>query len=326
MEPIFSIIVPVYNTEEFLCKAVNSVLAQDFDAFELILVDDGSQDTSPSICDEYATSDSRVTVIHQENHGLSAARNAGLQIAVGEYIVFLDSDDFFTEDSHLGSIIEIVSEFVPDMICVNYARYLSGRMKKAEMNPEIESGIIPAEKMVANNTYQSSACCKIVRRSIIDRFGLCFPEGLLSEDIKWSAELLSVSDRIYFYNRIFFAYRINEKSITHNIGIDSVHSLITILEDLAEKIPENEKKKSYLGFLAFQYCTLLINWRLAGSPNCKNEVKIIKKLSNLLSHGEYYVIRMVRVSYKAFGMKITSRLLECYYKIFRSGSSRNMCL
>ena len=96
--PAISIIIPVYNAENYLRRCIDSVLSQSFTDFELILVDDGSKDKSPQICDEYASQDTRVRVIHKANGGVSAARNDGLDIAKGEYITFIDSDDWVERD------------------------------------------------------------------------------------------------------------------------------------------------------------------------------------------------------------------------------------
>ena len=110
-----SIIVPVFRTEKYLRQCIESVLHQSYHNLELILIDDGSDDASPAICDEYAEGDSRVIVWHQENAGLSAARNAGIRIASGDYILFLDSDDYWDDLSGL-------SQLIPDLTCdvVNY--------------------------------------------------------------------------------------------------------------------------------------------------------------------------------------------------------------
>ncbi|GMO37902.1 MAG: hypothetical protein Ta2B_17610 [Termitinemataceae bacterium] len=96
--PVISVIIPVYNVEHYLRRCLDSVLAQTFTDFECILIDDGSPDKSPAICDEYAKKDSRFVVIHQANAGVSAARNAGLDIAQGEWITFVDSDDWIEPD------------------------------------------------------------------------------------------------------------------------------------------------------------------------------------------------------------------------------------
>lgn len=102
MQPAFSIIVPVYNAESTLQRCVDSILAQTFEDFELILINDGSKDQSGDICDEYAAKDSRVKTVHKTNGGVSSARNAGLRIAQGEYIAFIDSDDYIDNDYLLG--------------------------------------------------------------------------------------------------------------------------------------------------------------------------------------------------------------------------------
>ena len=99
--PVFSVIVPIYNGEKFIHKCVDSILLQTFSDFELILVDDGSTDRCPKICDEYSAKDSRVKVIHQANQGVSVARNTGLAAATGEYVAFCDGDDYFKK-SHLA--------------------------------------------------------------------------------------------------------------------------------------------------------------------------------------------------------------------------------
>ena len=101
MKPYFSIIIPVYKVEKYLNDCVNSVLQQTFKNFEIILVDDGSPDNCPAICDDISKNNENVKVIHKQNGGLSSARNAGLNEANGEYVIFLDSDDFYLDDKFL---------------------------------------------------------------------------------------------------------------------------------------------------------------------------------------------------------------------------------
>ena len=102
----FSVILPIYKVEKYLAECVDSILKQSFSDYEIILVDDGSPDTSGAICDEYAKKDARVRVIHKKNGGLSDARNAGFEIACGEYVVFIDSDDYVTDADFLKKISE----------------------------------------------------------------------------------------------------------------------------------------------------------------------------------------------------------------------------
>ena len=107
MGKCISVIVPVYNVEKYLCQCVDSILGQTYRDLEVILVDDGSPDGCPRICDEYARKDGRVKVIHKKNGGLSDARNAGLEMAGGEYVIFVDSDDFWKDESVLSRLVEI---------------------------------------------------------------------------------------------------------------------------------------------------------------------------------------------------------------------------
>ena len=112
--PLISVIVPVYNVEQYLKTCVDSVLNQSYKNWELILVDDGSPDNCPQICDIYVAKDDRVKVIHKENGGASSARNAALDIATGEYITFLDSDDFWHND-YLSTMIELCMQYNADI-------------------------------------------------------------------------------------------------------------------------------------------------------------------------------------------------------------------
>ena len=121
-----SIIIPVYNTEKYLRRCIESVLSQSFTDFELILVDDGSKDSSPQICDEYASQDKRVRVIHKVNGGVSAARNDGLDIAKGEYVTFIDSDDW-VEREYLQSLYDKRSL---DFVIGNFINEPSGKKRK----------------------------------------------------------------------------------------------------------------------------------------------------------------------------------------------------
>ena len=119
----FSAILPVYNVEKYLEECVESFLRQTFSDFEVILVDDGSKDSSPAICDEYAKNDSRVKVIHKENGGQSTARNVGLEKAEGQYIVYLDSDDFITSDTFFEDIYNKIQETDSDIVLYKYSKF-----------------------------------------------------------------------------------------------------------------------------------------------------------------------------------------------------------
>ena len=121
----FSVIVPIYNIEKYLPRCIDSVLAQSFDDFELILVDDGSPDNCPKICDEYAVKDARIKVIHKENGGLVSARQVGIKKAVGDYVFHLDGDDAVCNDA-LESAYKIINETNADIVSFSYKRCING--------------------------------------------------------------------------------------------------------------------------------------------------------------------------------------------------------
>ena len=115
MEPILSVVIPIYNVEDYLERCIDSVLNQNVDEIEIILVDDGSPDKCPQICDSYATKFSNIKVVHKKNAGLSAARNTGIELATGKYITFLDSDDAWMQNK-LSHIMQILFEKKPDLL------------------------------------------------------------------------------------------------------------------------------------------------------------------------------------------------------------------
>lgn len=119
----FSVIVPVYNVQAYLSQYVENILEQDYENFELILIDDGSPDNCPTLCDDYAEKDCRVSVIHKENGGLSDARNAGILAADGDYLCFVDSDDFLCDCSMLSKLAEIVRETKADAVQYGHRCY-----------------------------------------------------------------------------------------------------------------------------------------------------------------------------------------------------------
>ena len=146
--PTISIIVPVYNVEEYIHKCINSILAQTYKDFELILINDGSPDNSGIICDEYARADSRIKVIHQQNSGLSAARNAGLAVAKGDYIGFVDSDDWIDKSMYESMITEAQTLEADIVIC----DYYKVKKKKAKaVTEQINPGVCNVNECVKLN-------------------------------------------------------------------------------------------------------------------------------------------------------------------------------
>ena len=213
--PKFSIVIPVYKVEAYLDACVKSVLMQTYPDFEVILVDDGSPDHCGQICDTYAQKDARVRVFHKENGGLSSARNAGTEIACGEYVIYLDSDDFWMYPEGLSEIAAHLEETNADLLLFPFVRYygenknntysLTMDVDRQRITDENTDSAI--EYLIKNNIYRAAAWNKVVRRRLIEAHNLCFKEGYLSEDMAWCGDLLQRVSRFDYYSVPFYAYR-----------------------------------------------------------------------------------------------------------------------
>lgn len=197
--PIISIIVPVYNVESYLRRCVDSILAQTYTDFELILVDDGSPDGCPVICDEYATKDDRITVIHKQNGGLSDARNAGLDIARGKYIGFVDSDDSISPYMY-ERLIDLLEKNDADIAATGFLNIDQDGNVVAEY-PKLECEKVYCRKDYIDCFYpqikwhiMTCACNKLYRRRLFDN--LRYPVGRVYEDSFVQLPLFDSCNRI----------------------------------------------------------------------------------------------------------------------------------
>ena len=207
-----SIIVPVYNVEPYLRRCIDSILAQTFTDFELILVDDGSPDNCPAICDEYADKDPRIVVIHKENGGISDARNAGLDISRGEYIGFVDSDDFIHPQTY-EIAIRIASEQEADVVQWGYLQFscISEIESQTFINKENIDLKIVDSKYVVENYYPHNRFLihhvlwtKVFKRRVFNN--IKFPKGVINEDsyillqtLDASTKYVIIEEKLYYY-------------------------------------------------------------------------------------------------------------------------------
>lgn len=188
MVPKVSVIIPVYNAEKYLNRCVDSVLKQDYEEFELLLVDDGSTDSSGKICDHYAETDRRVRVIHKENTGVSDSRNLAIKTAKGEYLQFLDSDDWITPEA-VGLLVRAAEENDCEMVIADFYRVVGERVSQKGRSEH--DGILSREKfaleMMENpaDFYYGVLWNKLYRRSLIEQHALC-----MDKDISWCEDFI----------------------------------------------------------------------------------------------------------------------------------------
>lgn len=220
--PHISVIVPVYNVEKYLHRCVDSILAQTFSDFELILVDDGSPDNCGKICDEYAEKDNRIYVIHKENGGLSDARNAGLDIAKGEYVFFCDSDDYIDEYLFESVVPYLVDGY--DLVSFRHDKVFDDR----ESVPCLYSSVLSDFEFHSakdrfdfiNNVFMMygigfESCTRIFKRSIIEEYHIRFEDNkrIFAEDICFSLYYLPHTKKLYASKKILYHYYQRANSI-----------------------------------------------------------------------------------------------------------------
>lgn len=246
-----SVVIPVYNVEEYLRRCVDSVLAQTLSDLEIILVDDGSPDQSPAICDEYAQADARIRVIHKTNGGLASARNAGMRIAQGEYLFFLDSDDWLEPDG-LAKLCDVAGTYRVDF--VRYRAIRTGWPGLEENAPcrveevrELSEGLYDEARMIREVYPRLLATRQLTMGAIVGAWGSLYDRAFLrehelwfdedirfSEDLIFSAKVVRAAKRFYFVDSPgVYHYFYNPKSISKSFRAgrwDSCKQIIALCE------------------------------------------------------------------------------------------------
>lgn len=313
-----SIIIPVYNSETTLRRCLESVINQSISDWELILVDDGSNDKSGEICDEYAEKNQRIKVFHKKNGGVSSARNIGLDNAKGKWIVFIDADDLVKE-SYLANLLEHSQKQV-DLV-ISYAEIHNGDNINKESYPSKLIDDTNFESMFIENdmNWHTSPWSKLYKRSIIEEHHLRFCEGMhIGEDAVFLYSYMLYSNQIYISNDTdycYFAY--NEGSLTKRVN--SLDSEILAYNQIRTIIESMISKKTIKNFIALRN----LNWLIASYQRrvlnalYYNKVQKQNRLSILRDMDWNYYIRHIYSN--SLKEKILIILLKFhFYKLYDS--------
>lgn len=231
-DPLISVIVPVYNVGNYLARCIESIIGQTYKKLEIILVDDGSTDNSSEICDRYKKSDERIKVIHKCNGGLSSARNAGIEIAAGEYLAFVDSDDWILSH-HIESLYSLLSEANVLMAICQSQKVYSEADANSIANISGHKLLAKEKVMYAALTQYKwwSACDKLFHRSLFDT--IRFPVERINEDYAIIFYLFDKCDRIAVSNQITYCYYMRQGSITTSgFNVDKFAEYVNAIEVL----------------------------------------------------------------------------------------------
>lgn len=256
----FSIIVPVYNTETYLNNCLNSLLAQTYENIEIIIINDGSTDGSSLICEEYEKRDERIVLINQKNSGLSNARNRGISESTGEYILFVDSDDYIQRDACDKFYKIIKKESNTDIIAANIIN------NKATMNIErysfienktLFTGEEFLEFQLLNRTMYMSACRNVYSKKFLVDSNLYFKSGIYHEDEQWTPRVLLEAKKVYNSDLIFYNRVTREGSITKsdnkNKNAKDIINTVHELYDIFIKVEKEKLRKLLLDNLVTLY-------------------------------------------------------------------------
>lgn len=260
----YSVIVPVYNVENYLADCVESILSQSYKNFELLLVDDGSLDSSPELCDSYAEKDSRVKVLHKKNGGLSDARNAGVNMATGDYILFVDSDDYWSSPYVLEKIFEILEKNRVDLVQFGQEKFYQNDNKivpgpKRNLSQfnglptsQVLSHLILSEKLTI------SACSMAISRQFFVNNDLYFEKGLKTEDLEWAIRMYLCEPEWSFIDEYFYIYRKQrEDSISSTVDYKHLCDYCWIIEK-SVSIVENSDESVKVPLMSYLMYHMLI--------------------------------------------------------------------
>ena len=316
--PHFSIIVPVYNTERYLEDCVKSVLMQSFSDYELLLINDGSTDGSGLLCDQFSESDSRIKVFHKENEGQSRARNLGMDKACGEYLLFLDSDDYYINEAMLDEL----SRYGTDLVCfsyclvdekknilnkkvINFDKTLSGNAEEA------------TRLLVKNNVFIPSPGTKAIRKRYLMQNDLYFSIGRINEDAEWSGRIILSEKTIEYINKPFYAYRMRNGSTTQIIKQKNIDDLIWGIESLINYSKEKSEllAQALSSYLSVRYAVLLTLVRLGNKNNLKENLQTSKQYFYLLKSSDSIIIKLLWLVGRIFSLRFCSFLLYIRYKL-----------
>lgn len=299
----FSIIIPIYKVEKYLEECVNSVINQSFKEIEIILVDDGSPDLCPQICDRYEKEDDRIKVIHKRNEGLSEARNAGLKKSQGKYVIFLDSDDYYLNHNFLADVYGKIQYNSIDLVLYKRQKYIDEtNLFKSPPSPYSDEILQKQDAedvfylLSKNDELEANASLKIIKRELLISNNLFFKRGMLSEDVEWFFRLAPLVKKVIVLNEVSYCYRIRKGSITHSINIKHIDDMMYIITYYAGQLKtiENEKlKKALLNYLAYQYyITIGLAWTYSG----EHKKEYIDKLFEYSWLTQYSISRKTKIS------------------------------
>lgn len=324
--PVISVIIPVYNVEKYLCQCLDSVIKQTYKNLEIILVDDGSTDDSGKICDEYANIDKRIIVIHKNNAGLSAARNAGIDICKGDYISFVDSDDWIDLDMY-EIFMSKITEHNADIVSCGYVlEFANIKINYNLVNIIINGSNKIVQSLFYNKNFPNAVWGKVYSKNIFEK--LRFPIGRIYEDMLIKYDILKNSQKVVILKSTFYHYRQRSNSIMTDINIEKIKEKITACEIIIKKL---KKENSLLLPQAYHQ---LYKHYISVTDDIVNLNISKEQKKNMINQNKYFIRKNIKnimfnktINLKAkigfLLMAVNVRIFIFIRKIFRKNLEMN---
>jgi glycosyltransferase involved in cell wall biosynthesis len=287
--PEISIIVPVYGVEKYLDKCVKSILNQTFKDFELILVDDGSPDNCGAMCDAYAEIDDRIVVVHKENGGLSAARNAGIEIARGRYLGFVDSDDYIETDMYELLYTNLKKE-AADLSIVGLFDLYAGKEPEIKKHEYIVTDMLGAAKIILEGKLVSvNAYNKLYKKEIFEH--VRYPEGRITEDAAVILKVLEQTTKVVIDTNQKYYYYHRENSISSNHFSKKDLDTIKAWEDNEKHVLENYPELKDLVHTRVCWAYFIVLDKMMNSQIEKEDLVTQKEIIRFLRKNSLFVLK-----------------------------------
>ncbi|MGN0527793.1 MAG: glycosyltransferase family 2 protein [Eubacterium sp.] len=325
--PLFSIIVPVYNVEKYLNQCVESIVNQTYSNFEIILVDDNSPDNCPALCDEWAEKDSRIKVIHKANGGASSARNAGIDASTGDYILFVDSDDFYNSNDTLMVLKDKIENTKSDIVVFGCTDWNMITDKTVISRTGYDLDLInQGDKdktfhyLLSQKMLPGGPTIFCTSRRVIEDNQIRFKEGIQDEDYDYVLSAFMYSSSIFAVDNPFYTYRYGRNnSVTASASIKMIDGIAYTIEkwsEICEKCNNEQLKKDLLNYIAFVFSTgYVVAGRMKNKEEKKRAFSILKKYGYILDYGYWRKTRIIKFAVKIFGVRLFSALSVKYFNL-----------
>ncbi len=316
-----SVIVPVYKVEVYLKECIESVIQRSDLDIEILLIDDGSPDSCPNICDQYEKKDKRIRVFHKKNGGLSDARNFGLKRAKGKYIMFLDSDDYWDTAVSIKGMREKLEKKEPDVLVYGCKDFYVKENRIVQGRTDYDINYIERNKrdevisyFIRKKKFPGAAWLVCVKREFLIKHNIFFKVGITAEDYDWLLEVFLNSEKVTAVNDMLYVYRYGRSgAITDTISLNRIDGIIYTLDKwipIIMKSYEGEVQRNLLQYLCYMYCTSYVLISKMRGQDRKLAIKKMEKYRFLFQYGYGIKITLMRGLINIVGINGMMKILS----------------